>query len=355
MKNGIIIHDYLNNFGGGEKLIKILAEQNKFKIVSSFGNPVIIKEFFSKLKIIILNNLPLPVIIKKILIIYNFKKFTASKNQNCIVSGNYSLFSNLNLIQNKIYYCHSVPKIVFRKNIFYKKNKLLKIFFNIFFFSYKKSFIENLNKFDHVVANSNFTKKKLSAIIKNKKIKVIYPPIVGKKNKKKFFFSSFYLCNNRHEPEKNIDIIIDVFKELPYKKLIITSQGSLTNKLMKKAIGSKNILFLGLVSEKKYKYLLNTCLSVINISEEEDFGMAAVEAMAHGKVTFCLNEGGYKETTKNHYNSIFISKKKLKNDLKFKISKYDVNYLKKMKKNCLKTADKFSEKVFKKKINEIII
>jgi len=354
MKKGIIIHDYLNNFGGGEKLVKILAEQNKFKIISSFGNHLIIKEFFSKLKLIILNDLLLPSIIKKIFIIYNFKGFKASKNQNCIVSGNYSLFSNLNLIKNKIYYCHSIPKIVFRPNIFYKENKFLKIFFDIFFFNFKKSFIENLDKFDHVVANSYFTKKKLSAILKNKKIRVIYPPIISSK-KKKFFFSNFYLCNNRHEPEKNIDIIIDVFKELPNKKLIITSKGSLTKKLMKKALGSKNIFFLGLVSEKKYNSLLNSCLSVINISEEEDFGMSAVEAMAYGKVTFCLNEGGYKETTKNFYNAIFISKKNLKKDLKFKISKYDLRYLKKMKKNCLTTADKFSDKVFKKKIGEILI
>ncbi len=354
MKKGIIIHDYLNNFGGGEKLVKILAEQNKFKIIFSFANYNILKEFFSKLKIITLNDMLIPDVIKKIFIIYNFKRFKASKNHNCIVSGNYSLFSNLNSIQNKIYYCHSVPKIVFRPNIFYRKNKILKILFNIFFYNYKNSFRKNLHKFDHVIANSEFTKKKLSFILKNKKIRVIYPPIINHK-KKKIYFSNFYLCNNRHEVEKNIDIIIDVFKELPRKKLIITSQGSLTKKLMKKALGSKNIQFLGLVSEKKYNHLLNACISVINISEEEDFGMSAVEAMAYGKVTFCLNEGGYKETTKNLYNSIFVSKKNLKNDLKLKILKYDLNYLKKMKKNCFKTADKFSDKIFKRKIDEVLV
>ena len=354
MNKGIIVHDYLNNFGGGEKLVKILAEQKKFKIITFFAISVIVNKFFPKFNLFIINKLPLPVAIKKFFLINYFKKFKVPKSQNCIVSGNYSLFSNLNSIKNKIYYCHSLPKIVFGSDVFYKRNKLKKIFFNLVFFNFKKLYIKNLDKFDYVIANSSFTKKKLSLFLNKNKIRVIYPPILIP-SKKKIFFSNFYLCNNRHESEKNIDIIIDVFKELPDKKIIITSKGSLTKELMKKASDSKNIFFTGLLDEKKYNSLLSSCLSVINISEQEDFGMSAVEAMAYGKATFCLNEGGYRETAKNLYNAIFISKRNIKKSLKHKIIKYDFRFLKRLKKNCLITANKFSDKVFRKKIDEILI
>ena len=104
MNKGIIVHDYLNNFGGGEKLVKILAEQKKFKIITFFAISVIVNKFFPKFNLFIINKLPLPVAIKKFFLINYFKKFKVPKSQNCIVSGNYSLFSNLNSINNIFYF-----------------------------------------------------------------------------------------------------------------------------------------------------------------------------------------------------------------------------------------------------------
>ena len=59
---------------------------------------------------------------KIIEIIKSYKKKKFSKINNVLCSGNYSLFSNLKDARNKIMYVHSLPKIIFDPDIFYKNS-----------------------------------------------------------------------------------------------------------------------------------------------------------------------------------------------------------------------------------------
>lgn len=350
MNRNILIHDYFENFGGGERLV--LSINKLFpELITSFINEDIKKKIkFSKVNLI--DDSKKLSILKKINLINNFKKLDIENCNNLLCSGNYSIFVNSKKAKNKIVYIHSLPKIYFRSNDFYKKNKLLKKLFNIKFRNYGKEYISSIRKFDKIIVNSKFTKKSLKKYFK-KKIQIIYPPI-----QKKIFkegVGDYYLSNNRHEHEKNIDIIIKVFSQLNDKKLIISSKGSQTQKLKKLSKNLKNIKFVGVLSNKKYHKYLSKCIATINISSKEDFGMAALEGMVYGKPTFCLNEGGYLETTKNKLNSIHINRSNIFNDLKNKIKLYNVDKLSKMAKNCKKTANSYSEKNFHSKIKKLLI
>lgn len=350
MNKNILIHDYFENFGGGERLVVSL---NKLfpKLISSFIDKDTKKNIkFSKIEII--DKSKKFNILKKINLINNFKTLNVESCSNLFCSGNYSIFTNLEKAKNKIVYVHSLPKIYFRSNDFYKKNKLLNKLFNIKFKNYGKEYLSSLNKFDKIVTNSNFTKKSLEKYIK-KKIQIIHPPIQKKIFKEEE--GEYYLSNNRHEHEKNLDIIIKVFLELNNKKLIISSKGSQTKKLKKMSKNSKNIKFVGILTNKNYHKYLSKCIATINISNKEDFGMAALEGMVYGKPTFCMNEGGYLETTKNKIDAIHINKSDIFNDLKQKIKIYDKDKLSKMSKNCKRTASFFSEKEFTKKIKQLLI
>ena len=44
----IIIHDYLQNFGGGERLIKILLSKRFHKLIVGYDNKIFDKFFFKK-------------------------------------------------------------------------------------------------------------------------------------------------------------------------------------------------------------------------------------------------------------------------------------------------------------------
>ena len=301
----IIIHDYFENFGGGERLIISLDE-----LFSELCTGFVEKKFSTKnfKKLEILNKKNENIIFKKIKLIKNFKRLKIDSCENVLCSGNYSIFSNLEKARNKIIYIHSLPKLFFRYSDFYK-NFTIKKLFALIFKKYGTEYLKKLNEFDKIIVNSNYTKKSIKNLVK-KKIYVVAPPIV-----KKVFNESlgnYYFSNNRHEPEKNLEIVINVFKKLNNKKLIISSTGSLTKKLKKMSIKSKNIKFVGLLNNKAYHNYLSKCAATINVSSKEDFGMAALEGMAYGKPTFCLIEGGYLETTKHNHNAIHIIKNKYK-------------------------------------------
>jgi glycosyltransferase involved in cell wall biosynthesis len=53
---------------------------------------------------------------------------------------------------------------------------------------------------------------------------------------------------------------------------------------------------VGSVSEEKLLELYATCKGHITTALDEDFGMTPVEAMASGKPTVAVKEGGYLET-----------------------------------------------------------
>ena len=100
---------------------------------------------------------------------------------------------------------------------------------------------------------------------------------------------------------------------------------------------------------------LSKCKAVVNISQNEDFGMGAVEGMVYGKPTYCINEGGYLETTINDFNSFHVDRYDIQNDLLNKISTTSDQNIISLKENCLSTAKKYSIKKFQEKISSFMI
>ncbi len=349
----LYVHDYFQNFGGGERLIFSLIRKND-TLITSFVDKKIISNSKKKINILEINK-KIKYRISKIFIPIYFYFFNNKISyQNCFISGNYSVFFDTKKIKNKIFYCHSLPKIFFDFKNFYKRNLIFKVLVLLIGFIFKPLYLFNLRKFDKIIVNSNFTKHKL---IKYKfdKIKLIYPPI---KNfySNKFSKKNFFLSNSRHEVDKNIDKIILAFNKIPNFELIITSSGSQTN-ILKNLVSkeSNKIHFLGNVSEKKYQKLLNQCIATINLGRNEDFGMSVLEGMSCGKPAFVINEGGYKETCKNNYNCFFINKNEIEKDLIYKISNISSKKLLTMRMNCIKTSKKYSQQIFNKKIKELFI
>ena len=352
-KNKVIfVHDYFENLGGGEKLILSLVKK-KDTLITSFTNKKI-KKFLPKIKILSIQKYNSLKILNKLFVIISFYFFKFKKKEkNIFVSGNYSLFLNLDNFRNKIFYCHSLPKLFFRyKDFYYNKNLILNFFNSFFSPIFKFIYLINIKKFDYILTNSNYTKKKLEKYLK-KKINIINPPIKNyyKKNIKN---KNFFLSNNRHELEKNIDKIIEVFNKLKDKKIIIISEGSLTKKL-KMLSKSNNIKFMGIVDEYDYQKLLNECIATINISSKEDFGMSALEGMSAGKPAIVVNQGGYLETCKKNYNSFIINHNNLEKNLYNLIKNFNFRKAKKMSTNCKKTAKLYSSDSFYKKINSLFI
>ena len=197
---------------------------------------------------------------------------------------------------------------------------------------------------DLILCNSYHTKKEIKKEV-NLNAKVVYPPIELNKFKwisqKKYFVS-----NNRHVIGKNNHIIINIFKKFPNIDIYFTSTGPQNTFLKKIAKDYKNIKFTGLLNEKKYTKLIGNSCATINISNFEDFGMAALEGLSAGKPSIVINESGYLETIKNNHNGFVLNKDKIEIELFNFIKGVDYKKLHQMRENCEKSVRKFNSLTF---------
>jgi glycosyltransferase involved in cell wall biosynthesis len=148
---------------------------------------------------------------------------------------------------------------------------------------------------DHFVANSNYTKTRIYKYYRRLS-EVIYPPIDTSfycpqthgdiKDNEKYF-----LVVGRLSPAKNFDQAVRVCEKLGLN-LVVVGQGLERLKLEK--MSGKHTVFVGSVSNKKLREYYRGAEALLQPTEE-DFGMAAAEALACGTPVIGYGCGGIKE------------------------------------------------------------
>ncbi|OUT99066.1 MAG: hypothetical protein CBC01_01760 [Betaproteobacteria bacterium TMED41] len=149
---------------------------------------------------------------------------------------------------------------------------------------------------DLIISNSNFVGERIK---KNwgRISKTIYPPVITKQiNNQKIVKHGAYVSISRLVPYKRIDNIIDAFKHLPKKKLIVAGEGPDRGKLEKNA--PSNISFVGFLPDQKKFELLAGARAMIQASKE-DFGISVAEAQTLGVPVIAYSKGGASEIIDN--------------------------------------------------------
>jgi glycosyltransferase involved in cell wall biosynthesis len=182
--------------------------------------------------------------------------------------------------------------------------------------------------------------------------RMIYPPVntefftPNKKVKKEDFF----LLVSRLRPYKRVDIAIEAFNKTRLPLLII-GEGSLKGSLRRKA--GKNIQFLGKRSDEEVREYYRRAQAVI-FPTCEDFGIVPLEASACGTPVIAFKRGGATETVIEGKNGIFFSPQDpealLKAVLNFHTEDYNPKTVRKI---ALKFSTKQFVKNFKKTVKEI--
>jgi glycosyltransferase involved in cell wall biosynthesis len=144
---------------------------------------------------------------------------------------------------------------------------------------------------DFYIANSSVVAERIRKIYK-KPTKMINYPI----DESKFIFSKtkkdFYLVSARLLGYKRIDVIIEAFNQLGWS-LKILGNGPERKRLESKA--SKNIEFLGFVSDAERARLMSEARSIV-VMALEDYGLVPVEANASGTPVIAYGAGGVLDT-----------------------------------------------------------
>ncbi len=155
--------------------------------------------------------------------------------------------------------------------------------------------LRSANGVDYFIANSNFIARRIEKTYR-RQADVIYPPIEIDRFTPYHQKENVYLAASRLVPYKRIDLIVESFRTLPDKKLIVIGDGPDFEKIRNKA--GANVEILGYQSDQVLIHHLQRAKALI-FAAEEDFGLIPLEAQACGTPVIAYGKGGALETVRS--------------------------------------------------------
>jgi len=159
----------------------------------------------------------------------------------------------------------------------------------------------------------------------------------------------YYFTISRKGKFKNLDLIAKTFNKLK-KTIYIAGSGSSDKEL--KQYEGKYIKLLGFISESEKVSYLKGCKAFVLATKDEDFGITPLEEMSFGKPVIDLNSVGFKETVTKD-TGILFENPTLKS-LSRAVNKFEILYPKFKVSDIKKHASKFSKANFKKEFKEFV-
>ena len=212
-----------------------------------------------------------------------------------------------------ICYINSTPRFLWDSDI--KKEylpKVARIIFNPILLWLKRWDKISSSRVDYYIANSQNVKKSIERRYGLKSL-VIYPfadlgfynpPKIHNWKLKKL---NYFLIVTRLVKWKKIDIAIKVAASLKFELLIVGDgpDRSRLQKLAKKL--DANVKFLGKILPEELRDLYRNS-QVLIVTQQEDFGIASVEAQACGLPVIAYSRGGQGEIIKDKSTGVFFTK-----------------------------------------------
>ena len=352
-----IFHDYIGAIGGGEKLILTLARGLGADVITTDVNEDSLKKLgFEDVKIISLGNMIQLAPFKQIFASLRFAMCNFSGNYDFFIfSGNWAHFAARKHKPN-MWYCFTPTRIfydlhdVFIGRVVFIARPFFKLWIALHepISRYFSSHIQNITTISRNVQG------RIKKYYGRDSI-VVYPAI----DVSRYIYKrsgDFWLSVNRLYPEKRIELQINAFRQMPDEKLVIVggySSGDHASKYASKIVENlpENVELLGSITEEELQELYATCKGHITTALDEDFGMTPVEAMASGKPTVAVREGGYLETIIDGSTGVLVeaNEKEIINGVKL-ISRNPEKY----KNACMERAQDFDTGEFIKQMSAII-
>lgn len=195
------------------------------------------------------------------------------------------------------------------------------------------------------IANSKEVAGRIAKFYR-KQARVVYPPIELKDSRREMIDSSkqdYYLMISRIVGGKGIKEASTAFKKLKIKLKIV---GEVVDKKLGREVES-----LGRVSETELADLYRRAKGFVALSRDEDFGMTVVESMTYGTPVLAYDGGGYKETVRDGETGVLIEGTDTNS---IKSGTMRMGEIKWDREEIIKWASKFGRARFEKEIREIV-
>lgn len=345
-----IIHDCLVEFGGAERvLLSLLELYPSATVYTSMMDVKFQKEFMSGYKVQTMK-IPQKFFTRHTSLFQSISPLlwkTMTINADIIISIAGHLMCNLINPKKSVFiqYLLSPPKNIYSLS---EKSKLQQI---IPYDTYIRQIYRNaLLSTNHLITISNHMRSVYETTMQVSP-SVIYPPVhiptkIGKKGEGKYF-----LIISRIDRSKSIEIAIKSCNYLNEKLLIVgeTNEPSYFQYLQR--ISGSTIQFMGFRHDDEIQKLYEEAKGFIFTPKNEDFGIAPIEAMAHGVPVIAYKGGGVRETLipgkTGEFFTAHSSPSLIKTLTKFDTSKYAQDEL-------YTESKKYSEDVFKENFSSYV-
>lgn len=267
-----------------------------------------------------------------------------------------SAVRNCKKSQKKIYYCHTPPRYIYDLNDLYIKkiNPIFRPVFKSWFFIFKKMYERDIKKIDLVLTNSENTQKRIKHFLWIE-AQVLYPPVDLKEFK--FLWQwDYYLSFARLSTVKRVDKIVEAFKKIPDKKLVVIygENDPQKQEIFDLAKWHENIEFVTLPWNVGFSDYVGKSIATIYIPINEDFGMSPVESMSAWKPVIWVNDWWLKESIIDWKTGILIDKDAKVKDIVEAVKFLTPQKCLEMRKDCEDRAKYFSLDEFSKKLKELV-
>lgn len=350
-----LVHDYLNQYGGAERVLEAFCEiwpqapiftlvYDRKRTGKAFDGQKIRTSFLQKVPLAKSHHRPFLMLMPLAVEQFDLSKY------DLVISDSASFAKGVITKPKTLHicYCHTPTRYVWDDSHRYIEEfnypKLVKKFIPPFL-NYLRLWDEAAaSRPDKYIANSFFVASRIKKYYQQAAV-VIHPPV-----KIKVFYiakepKDYFLLVARFLPYKKVSLAIEVFNQLNWPLKII---GDGPEKKRLKAKARANIEFVGLVSEPILREYYAHCRAFV-FPQEEDFGIAAVEAMASGRPVIAFRGGGALEIIKEGQTGIFFEEQtasSLSSALK-KFQPQDFN-----SETIQRHAWQFDKEIFKNKIKE---
>jgi len=156
---------------------------------------------------------------------------------------------------------------------------------------------------DSFVANSRYIAHRIEKAWR-RRAAVIHPPVDVERFSLGTERNGHYLIASRMVPYKRVELVVEAFRAMPDKRLVVCGDGDGEAMVKAAAAGAANITLRGRVPMAELVALTQSAKAFV-FAAEEDFGIGMVEAQACGTPLIAYGRGGARDIVRPETGVLF--------------------------------------------------
>ena len=154
---------------------------------------------------------------------------------------------------------------------------------------------QTANNVDLFLANSRHVQQRIWRTYRRRS-RVLYPPVRTSAFEMRSVKEDFYVTVSRLVSYKRVDLIVDAFRSMPQRKLVVIGSGPELETIRRQC--PPNVELLGWQPDAVVQDYLGRAKAFV-FAAHEDFGISPLEAQACGTPVIAFGVGGARETVRN--------------------------------------------------------